>query len=91
MEYNDLLNEFFDLLDNNKDIIRLKELKTTLLEDISFLEEIKKVRECPSVESKKKLYNQENYVEYLKLETTVQLLLQTIKQKLQFSSRSCIK
>lgn len=91
MKYNELLNELFNILDNHKDIIKLKQLKTTLLEDSSFLEEIKKVRECPTVDSKKKLYTREDYVEYLKLETKIQLLLQSIKQKLQFTSRSCIK
>ena len=33
MEYNDLINELLDLLDKNKEIRRIKELKNKLLQD----------------------------------------------------------
>ena len=91
MKYNDLINELLDLLDKNNDIKKIKILKEKLLSNQFFLGEINNYQNNPTVENKKKLYNNNDYVNYLKLETNINLLIREIKQKLNFLNRSCFK
>ena len=91
MEYNNLINELLDILDKDENIIKIKELKNKLLNDNKLLEDIKNVNNSPSIESKKNLFNNSDYKEYLRLESNINLIILSIKQKLNFSSRSCLK
>lgn len=91
MEYNNLINELLDILDKDENIIKIKELKNKLLNDNKLLEDIKNVNNNPSIESKKNLFNNNDYKEYLRLESNINLIILSIKQKLNFSSRSCLK
>lgn len=91
MEYNNLINELLDILDKDENIIKIKELKNKLLNDNKLLEDIKNVNNSPSIESKKNLFNNNDYKEYLRLESNINLIILSIKQKLNFSSRSCLK
>jgi len=91
MEYNNLINELLDILDKDENIIKIKELKNKLLNDNKLLEDIKNVNNNPSIETKKKLFNNNDYKEYLRLESNINLIILSIKQKLNFSSRSCLK
>ena len=89
MEYNDLLNELFNLLDKDENIIKIKELKNKLLNNKELLKEIEDVNNNFILENKKKLYKNKDYVEYLKLETNIRLLIYSIKNKFNFIGRSC--
>ena len=89
MEYNKLLNELFDILDKNEDIIKIKKFKNKLLDNKDLLKEIKEVNNNFTLENKKKLYKNDDYVEYLKLETNIKLLINSIKNKFNFIGRSC--
>ena len=89
MEYNDLLNELFDLLDKEENIIKIKKLKIKLLNNKEFIKQIKDVNNNFILENKKKLYNNIDYVEYLKLENNIRLLTNAIKQKFNLVDRSC--
>ena len=91
MEYNNLINELLDILDKDENIIKIKELKNKLLNDNKLLEDIKNVNNNPSIESKKNLFNNNDNKEYLRLESNINLIILSIKQKLNFSSRSCLK
>ena len=90
MEYNNLINELLDILDKNEDIKKIKELKSKLLYDNKLLEEIKNVKNNYNVESKKNLFNNLDYKEYLKLENNINLIILNIKQKMKFTRRSCL-
>ncbi len=89
MKYNELINELLDLLDKANSIIKFKELKDKLLNDKAFLEKIKNVNLDMNLNNKKKLYENIDYVEYLKLETNIKMLICSIKNKFNFISRSC--
>ena len=91
MEYNNLINELLDILDKDENIIKIKELKNKLLNDQKLLEDIKNVNINPSIDGKKNLFNYIDYKEYLRLESNINLIILSIKQKLNFSSRSCLK
>ena len=91
MEYNDLINELLDLLDKNKEIRRIKELKNKLLQDKTLKKEIENYKLTKNVNDKKKLYETKDYLEYLKLETEINLLIQNIKKEFKvFNSRGGI-
>ena len=81
MEYNNLINELLDILDKDENIIKIKELKNKLLNDNKLLEDIKNVNNSPSIESKKNLFNNNDYKEYLRLESNINLIILSIKQK----------
>ena len=82
MKYNDLLNELFDLLDENQDIKRIKTLKGKLINNPELKNNL-------SVESKKKLYENQDYVKYLESENNIRLLVADIKKKFNFTNRKC--
>ena len=91
MKYNDLINEFLDLLDKQEDIIKIKKLKQKLLNDQELLNSITDYQLYKTVKLKEKLYNNKDYKEYLKLESNINLLILLIKQKFNFNNRMCIK
>ena len=90
MEYNELINELLDLLDKDDNIIKIKKLKNKLLCNKELIKEIKEVNNNFNIENKKNLYNNNDYVEYLKLETNIRLLINFIKNKFNFINRSCM-
>ena len=90
MKYNDLINELLDILDKNEEIIKIQKIKNKLLKNKKLLEDINRVKSNPTINSKKELFNDNDYKEYLKLENSINLILLSIKQKMNFSSRSCL-
>ena len=92
MEYNELINELIDELNKNLDIKNIKRLKTKLLNNLDFLSEIENYKVISAVENKKKLYENKDYLEYLKSETNINLLFLNIKNKFKvFNYNWCIK
>ena len=89
MKYNDLLNELFDLLDENQDIKRIKTLKGKLINNLELQNNLSLYKETRSVESKKKLYENQDYVKYLESENNIRLLVADIKKKFNFTNRKC--
>ena len=89
MKYNDLLNELFDLLDENQDIKRVKTLKGKLINNLELQNNLSLYKETRSVESKKKLYENQDYVKYLESENNIRLLIADIKKKFNFTNRKC--
>ncbi len=90
MEYNDLLNELFDLLDENSDIKNIKSLKKKLLADKDLQDELNLYKKLMTVHEKKKLFQNIDYVQYLKSENNIRLLIVEIKQKFNcFNNRKC--
>ena len=89
MEYNDLLNELLDLLDENIDIKNIKSLKKKLMKDKSFQENLALYHEQKSVDLKKKLFQNEDYVKYLESENNIRLLSIDIKSKFNLVNRGC--
>jgi len=91
MKYNDLIDDLLNLLDKNEDIIKIKKLKKTLLNDKEFLNDLEKYQLIKTIDTKKKLYDNSNYLEYLKCETNINLLILDIKNKFKlFNNRSCL-
>ena len=92
MEYNELINELLDELDKNLDIKNIKNLKTKLLNNLDFLNEIENYKLVKNIDNKKKLLNNQDYLEYLKSETNINLLILSIKDKFKiFKNRECFK
>ena len=92
MKYNDLINELLEILDKNSDIVNLKELKKTLLNDSNFLRDLEKFHLIKTVENKKILYQNDNHLKYLKCETNINILIQEIKNKFKiFKKNGCLR
>lgn len=90
MKYNDLINELLDLLDNNLDIIKIKELNKILLNDKELQSDINKYHLTNDILIKKKLFLNDNYLEYLKSINNLNLLIQEINNEFNlFKSREC--
>ena len=90
MKYNDLINELLDLLDKDSKIIQIKKIKKKLLNDENLKENIENYRATKNLESKKKLYQNKDYVEYLTLENEINLMMYNIKSKFNtFNNRKC--
>lgn len=89
MEYNDLINTFFNELDSCLFIKEIKELKNKLVNNKELLECINTYHLNKTILNKKKLYEYPDYVRYLYLETEVNILINNIKRKLDFTSRMC--
>ena len=89
MKYNDLINEILDILDKNEDIIKIKELKNILIKDSCFLNDLENYKLVKNIDNKKKLYENKDYIEYLKSETNINILIQAIKNKFNFIKRGC--
>ena len=79
MKYNDLINELLSLLDNNDDIKHIKTLKESLKNNQEFLKKIDNYHQNPTSLNKQELYDNLDYVNYLKSETNIIFLLEDIK------------
>lgn len=92
MKYNDLINELLDIIDKNEDIKIIKELKEKLLVNSTFLGELENYKINKTIDNKKKLYNNTDYLNYLRSETNINILIQEIKNKFSiFNDRRCLK
>ena len=90
MKYNDLINTFFDELDNLDSIKEIKVLKIELLNNKELLKDLENYHLMKTVTLKQKLYEYPLYVRYLSLEVSINLLIQDIKKKLDFTDRKCL-
>lgn len=90
MKYNDLINTFFDELDNLDSIKEIKVLKIELLNNKELLKDLNNYHLMKTVTLKQKLYEYPLYVRYLSLEVSINLLIQDIKKKLDFTDRKCL-
>ena len=90
MKYNDLINTFFDELDNLDTIKEIKKLKIELLNNKELLKDLDKYHLMKTVTLKQKLYEYPLYVRYLSFEVNINLLIQDIKKKLDFTDRKCL-
>ena len=81
MEYNNLINELLDLLDENKNIKEIRKLKKDILDDISLKKDIENYHLVNTIENKKKLYKNLNYVKYLEYENQINFLIYEIKSQ----------
>ena len=90
MKYNDLINTFFDELDNLDSIKEIKVLKIELLNNKELLKDLDNFHLMKTVTLKQKLYEYPLYVRYLSLEVSINLLIQDIKRKLDFTDRKCL-
>lgn len=90
MKYNDLINTFFDELDNLDSIKEIKVLKIELLNNKELLNDLDNYHLMKTVTLKQKLYEYPLYVRYLSLEVSINLLIQDIKRKLDFTDRKCL-
>ena len=90
MKYNDLINTFFDELDNLDSIKEIKKLKIELLNNKELLKDLENYHLMKTVTLKQKLYEYPLYVRYLSLEVNINLLIQDIKKKLDFTDRKCL-
>ena len=90
MKYNDLINTFFDELDNLDSIKEIKKLKIELLNNKELLNDVDNYHLIKTVTLKQKLYEYPLYVRYLSLEVNINLLIQDIKKKLDFTDRKCL-
>ena len=79
MYINEKLNELFDLLDNNNDIKKISELKKRIT-DVE-LNLINDYRNNPTINNKKKLYNNSVIKEYLICENNINYLIMEINKK----------
>ena len=90
MKYNDLINTFFYELDNLDSIKEIKKLKIELLNNKELLKDLNNYHLMKTVTLKQKLYEYPLYVRYLTLEVSINLLIQDIKKKLDFTNRKCL-
>ena len=91
MEYNKLIDDLLDILDKDENIINIKKVKTKLLNNLDFLSCIEKYKLSKDINDKKKLYENIDYVNYLKYETNINILIQSIKSKFKLVNRKCYK
>lgn len=78
-EINQKLEELFSILDNNIEIRELLELKKNITSDDIKL--IDNYRLEPTLQNKKKIYENEKLQKYLLLETEINYLIMEINQK----------
>ena len=76
---NNLLDELIVLLNNNLDIMKLEEIKKNINQET--LDLINEYRINPSIENKKKLYNNDVLKEYITCESNINYLIMTINNK----------
>lgn len=79
MIINEKLNELFDLLDNNSDIKKINKLKNRIT-DVE-LKLIDNYRNNPSLENKKKLYDNNVIKDYLICENNINYLIMEINKR----------
>ena len=85
-EINNKLNELFNLLDDNENIKKIQELKNKISD--KELDLINSYRNNPTIENKKKLYDNKVIDEYLKSESNINYLIMQINNKFK-RSKSC--
>lgn len=73
------MDELFELLDKNSDIIKLKKINNKITE--KELNLINNYRNNPSIENKKELYNNKIIREYLQCENNINYLIMEINSK----------
>ena len=86
MNINKKLNELFKLLDKNLDIKKIEKLKGKITDQE--LELINNYRNNPTIENKKKLYENKVINEYLTCESNINYLIMAINNKLK-RSKNC--
>ena len=79
MDINQKLNELFSLLDKNEDIKKITKLKKNITNQETNL--INNYRNNPTVENKKKLYENKIINEYLTCESNINYLILEINNK----------
>ncbi len=79
MNINDKLDELIELLDNNKDIKKIDEIKKRITDNEITL--INNYRMNPTVSNKKLLYDNEVICEYLLCENKINYLIMEINNK----------
>ena len=79
MDINKKLDELFILLDNDENIKKIKELKSKITD--SEINLIKDYRSNPTIENKKKLYNNKIINDYLTCESNINYLIMEINSK----------
>ena len=84
MNINEKLDELFILLEKDKNIKAIKELKSKITDKEINL--IKEYRNNPTIENKKKLYENKIIDEYLKCETNINYLIMEINSKFKRSN-----
>ena len=82
------MNELFKLLDNNKDIKRIKELKSKITN--KEIDLINNYRNNPNIENKNILYDNKIINEYLICENNINYLIMGINSKFK-RSKICQK
>ena len=88
MELDKLLNELIMLLDNNSNIKKIDEIKKNINKET--LDLINEYRMNPSVNNKKKLYQDKVFLEYIECESNINYLIMEINQKFKLSrGKSC--
>lgn len=88
MELDKLLNELIMLLDNNPNIKKMDEIKKNINKET--LDLINEYRMNPSVNNKKKLYQDKVFLEYIECESNINYLIMAINQKFKLSrGKSC--
>ena len=86
MDINDKLNELFDILDSDSNIKEIKELKKNIKKEE--LELINKYCNNPTIDNKKKLYDNKTINRYLTCESNINYLIMAINSKFK-RSKSC--
>ena len=76
MNIDEKLNELFILLDNNSDIKKIEELKNKITK--KELDLINNYRNNPTVDNKKKLYDNKVINDYLTIESNINYLIMEI-------------
>ena len=79
MNINKLLDELFILLDNSENIKKIKEIKKNITSNEIDL--INNYRNNPTIDNKKKLYNNKIINEYLTCESNLNYLIMEINSK----------
>lgn len=79
MNINEKLNELFYLLDNEENIKKISKLKEKITD--TELELVKEYRNNPTIDNKKKLYENKIINEYLTCESNINYLIMEINSK----------
>ena len=86
MNINKKLDELFNLLDNEKNIKKINKLKKQITD--KEIELINNYRNNPTIDNKKKLYENKVINEYLTCESNINYLIMSINSKLK-RSKNC--
>lgn len=81
------MNELFALLDNLDCIKNIIEIKNNVSSDL--IKMINEYREMPTIQNKKRLYENETFLEYIKNETELNYLIMAINNKFQRKRGQC--